>query len=313
MLSVPPSPLDAGDAPLSLSPACPRSTGVASEPDCSRRLILRECLERWRDEAEHGEVDTGRYRCPYVAWGRGPNLVFIPGMASDAISFVMPMARLQQHFRCISYDLPAGEDDGARLMRYRHDDLVADLLFLCDHLGIRESFLCGSSFGSTIALAALHRQPQRFPRGILQGGFAHRSLTQPEVFFGHWARFLPGRLGDLRMIKSVIERIHRQPFLGREPEVWDFFVDRQARVPLRAFASRALMLHRLDLRSILPALQQSVLMICGDSDPLVGPTCQRELMQGLHFITRAEIEQCGHQPHLTHPEVLAEIVRQFLS
>ena len=72
------------------------------------------------------------------------------------------------------------------------------------------------------------------------------------------------------------------------------------------------MVHRLDLRPILPAIHQRVLLVCGDRDPLVGRTCAQELKQGLPFAARAEIEQCGHQPHLTHPEVLGEVVRQFL-
>src|SRR5205807_2672548 len=121
---------------------------------CSQRLQLADCLQRRRREAEFGVLDTGRYRCRCVAWGQGPTLVCIPGMASDAVSFVMLMARLQTHFRCISYDLPDGDGDGARLMRYRHDNLVSDLFALLDHLHIRETLVLGFSFGSTIALAA---------------------------------------------------------------------------------------------------------------------------------------------------------------
>ena len=30
-------------------------------------------------------------------------------------------------------------------------------------------------------------------------------------------------------------------------------------------------------------------------------------------VARAEIEQCGHLPHFTHPELLTEVIRQFLA
>jgi pimeloyl-ACP methyl ester carboxylesterase len=53
-------------------------------------------------------------------------------------------------------------------------------------------------------------------------------------------------------------------------------------------------------------------LVCGDRDALVGKACAQELKQGLPFVARAEIEQCGHYPHLTHPEVLSEVVRQLL-
>ena len=286
--------------------SCP-STDPQS--DCAQRLVLRECLERWRTEARHGVIDTGRCRCRYVAWGRGPALVLIPGMGLDAIGFVMLMARLQTDFCCISFDLPDGEIDGAHVRSYRHADHVADLFALLDHLSIRECVLLGSSFGSTIALAALHAQPERFPRAILQGGFARRPLARAEVLAASICRFLPGRVAHLPMVRQILERAHRVPFQDRDLEVWDFFVNESLRTPLRAFAARALLIHRIDLRPLLPAIKQPVLMICGDRDPLVGKACEAELKEGLPHVTRGEIEDCGHMPQLTHPEVMAEIVR----
>jgi 3-oxoadipate enol-lactonase len=292
-----------------LSPGCPLTTG---EPDCAKRLVLSECLDRRRREAQFGVVDTGRYRCRYVVWGRGPTLVVIPGMASDALSFVMLMARLQAQFRCVGFDLPDGIDDGAHLMTYRHADLTNDLFALLDHLHIRDCSVLGFSFGSTIALAALHQQPGRFSRAILQGGFARRPLAAAEVLMASCGRFCPGRLGQLPLVRFILERNHHDPFLAREPAVWEFFLERHLRLPLKAFAARALMVHRTDLRPLLPTINQPVLLVCGDRDPLVGKACEAELKQGLPLAARAEIEQCGHQPHLTHPEVLAEVVRQFL-
>jgi pimeloyl-ACP methyl ester carboxylesterase len=286
---------------------------MSGEPDCAKRLVLNECLERRQREAQQGVVDTGRYRCRYVVWGRGPALVLIPGMASDALSFVMLMARLQAHFRCVSFDLPDGVDDGAHLMTYRHVDLTSDLFALCDHLRIRDCSVLGFSFGSTIALSALQQQPGRFSRAILQGGFARRPLAAAEVLLASLGRFWPGRLGRLPFVKQILERNHHEPFLAREQGVWDFFVKRHLDVPLAAFAARALMVHQLDLRPLLPTITQPVLLVCGDRDPLVGKACEAELKQGLPLAARAEIEQCGHQPHLTHPEVLAEVVRQFHS
>jgi pimeloyl-ACP methyl ester carboxylesterase len=45
----------------------------------------------------------------------------------------------------------------------------------------------------------------------------------------------------------------------------------------------------------------------------VRPVYQAELQRGLPCATRAEIENCGHYPQLTRPEVFAEIIRQFLT
>ncbi len=236
-----------------LPPPCPLTNDPAAAPECAQRLVLRECIERRAREAEFGVCDTGRYRCRYVVWGRGPTLVLIPGLASDALSFVMLMARLQAQFRCVSYDLPDGVADGARLTTYRHADLASDLFALLDHLHLRESFLLGSSFGATITLTALQQQPTRFARALLQGGFARRPLSVPEILVASFARFLPGRLGHLPLVRRVQAYNHREGFLERDADVWEFYLEQTCKVPLRAFAARVLMIDRLDLRPILPA------------------------------------------------------------
>jgi pimeloyl-ACP methyl ester carboxylesterase len=274
---------------------------------------LHETLDRFAREATTGACDTGRYRCRYYAWGEGPPLVFIPGLADDALSFVLPIALLSRHFRCIAYDLPTAQDDGARLSAYRHRDLVADLLALLDHVGATRAYLFASSFGSTVALAALHAHPERLPRAILQGGFAHRPLAWAEVALAHFARYWPGPLRRLPLRQQLLEQAHGPFFQGVPREVWVYFLRRWGATPMAALARRALLLYRTDLRPVLPQIRQPILLICGDSDRLVSPACERVLLDGLPDVTRAEISRCGHVPMFTHPEAMAELVYRFLT
>jgi pimeloyl-ACP methyl ester carboxylesterase len=276
------------------------------------QLSLDEALQRFEREAVRGECRTGRYRCRYYLWGEGAPLVFVPGLSDDAVSFVLPIALLSRHFRCIAYDLPAGRSDGARLGRYCHADLVADLRALLDSLHIERAYLFGSSFGSTITLAALRAHPERFPRAVLQGGFAHRPLAPAEVLLARLARGLPGCVGSLPFRDPMLRPGHYAPFAARPPEVWHFMLHRWGKLPIAALAQRALLLHRIDLRPILPVLRQPVLLVCGDGDHLVGQACEDVLLRGLPQATRVELCHCGHVPQFTHPEVLAEVVRRFL-
>src|SRR5947209_5960452 len=152
---------------------------MSETPACA--LCLEEVVARFGREAEPGVCDTGRYRARFYAWGNGPPLLCIPGLCDDALSFLLPVSLLSRHFRCIAYDLPEGGADGARLSRYGHDHLAADVLALLDHLGVGECDLFAACLGSTIGLTALHRYPDRLPRAVLQAGFAYRYLTPPEV------------------------------------------------------------------------------------------------------------------------------------
>jgi pimeloyl-ACP methyl ester carboxylesterase len=276
-------------------------------------MELGEVLARFEREAVRGVCDTGRYRCPYYSWGSGPPLLFIPGLCDDALSFVLPAAALSGQFRCIAYDLPSGRGDGASLARYRHEDLAADAVALLDHLGVERTYVSGSSFGGTVALAAMHAHPRRFPRGILEGSFARRPLAAAEVLLARAAQFWPGSMRRLPFRTRLLRRGHYGPFAARAPEIWDYFLARASSPPIRAVARRALLLHRTDLRTLLPEVRQPVLLICGDGDHLVGKDCEDVLLRGLPNAARVELEQCGHLPHFTHPELLAEVVRRFLT
>jgi pimeloyl-ACP methyl ester carboxylesterase len=276
-------------------------------------VTLESALRRFEREARRGVCDTGRYRCPYYVWGTGPPLLFVHGISDTARSFVLPIAHLAGHFRCIAYDLPTGRGDGARLSRYGHSDFVDDLFALLDHLGIRQTYLYGSSFGSTISLAAMVHQPGRLPRAVIQGGFARRRLAPAELLLSSLSRYWPWDLQQMPFRKALLIRADAGPFRTGPPAVWQFYLANSGATPMAAVAQRALLVHRIDLRSLLPRVRQPVLMVCGDCDPTVNRTCEQVLLEGLPNVGRIELRGCGHFPYFTHPAVLAEVVRGFLS
>jgi pimeloyl-ACP methyl ester carboxylesterase len=276
-------------------------------------LTLHDAWDRFAREATQGVFDTGRYRCPYFDWGNGPPLLFIPGAAATGRSFVFTIARLTAFFRCIAYDLPTGRGDGARLGRTTHADLVADTFALLDHLGIRQAYLFGSSFGATIALSAMHARPERTPRAILQGGFAWRPLARSERNLARMARYWPGTMRFLPFRTKALRMAHYGPFADRPPEIWDYFIKYTGEVPIATLARHVLLLHSTDLRSILSTIRQPILMVCGDRDSLVRQEHEEPLLSGLPNVRRLELDNCGHFPYLTHAEVLAEIIRSFFT
>jgi pimeloyl-ACP methyl ester carboxylesterase len=74
------------------------------------------------------------------------------------------------------------------MRNYTHEGLVNDAFALLDHLQAKQSYVFGSSFGSTIALGAMRNEPTRIPRAVLSGGFAQRPLTPPQWLLAKVAR-----------------------------------------------------------------------------------------------------------------------------
>jgi pimeloyl-ACP methyl ester carboxylesterase len=117
----------------------------------------------------------------------------------------------------------------------------------------------------------------------------------------------------LPLRRPLLERVHHGPFARQAPDVWEYFLGRWGAAPMAAVARRALLLHRVDLRRLLPAIRQPVLLVCGDRDPLVDRACERVLLDGLPDVTRVELSGSGHVPMFTHPDVLAEVLHRFLT
>ncbi len=225
----------------------------------------------------------------------------------------MVMHHLIERYTCVAYELPDGTTDGSELKRYSHKDYVADLLELLDHLGFATVDVLGSSFGSTITLAAMADTPKRFTHGILQGAFAFRPLTHSQRSLSHLARYWSGWFADWPgMYQRVMSWVEQPTLSLLPPGVSHFLLNNGGRTPMRAAALRSMMIDRIDLRPLLPTIQTPVLMIGGDHDPLVPRWCEKQIERSLLHIQRVEFSRCGHYPHYTHPVLMAETMKSFL-
>jgi len=284
-------------------------TGVIG---ATRAIPLSEALAAWRRDARGGVCDTGRYRGRFFVWGRGQPLLLIHGLSDQARSFVPVIAHLTDSFRCIAYELPTGDGDGAKLDQLSHVDLVADVFALFDHLDVGQACLFGASFGGMIVLGALQAQPRRFLRAAIQSGFARRRLAPMERIVVNLARYWPGRMNDLPLRNMFQKHADGPAFAAAPPGVWEFQRVNTAETPIKAFAQRVRIIDRTDLRPILSTIMQPILSITGDRDSVVAQHCSEELAEGLPHADRLEFSNCGHYAQYTHAAGVAEALRRFL-
>ncbi len=273
---------------------------------------LLASLDRLETEARQEVVHTGRYRCRYYDWGSGPTILFIHGLSAHANCFAGVMAELHTEYRCIAYQLPEGRGDQAPLGAMTHADLVADLFALMDHLQLEQSVVLGASFGSTLALAALAEQPQRFQAGILQGAFAHRPLHRFERMLCQVTRYVPGEMRHLPLYRRAQAAVDREVFAEHPEALWDWFARSVSITRTRAVARRALILDSLDLRPRLGAIEQPVLMIGAPDDKVIPLPLEQTVLAGLPNAQRVELTGCGHYPQYLKPQEMAASMRQFL-
>jgi pimeloyl-ACP methyl ester carboxylesterase len=261
-----------------------------------------------------GTFDGPRHRMTYRVLGRGRPLILVPGLASTYRGYAPTLNRLAQRFTTVLFDYPGEHrDDGARLGRISHDDLVDDLFGLVDRLELARPALFGLSFGSTIVLKALHRRARCFSRAVLQGGFARRPLRPTERVALGLGRWIPGKTSNLPFHELGLSRNNRSTFPSGRPDLWDVYVEQNGLTPIAGLVHRLDLLHGLDLRSLLGVIPTRVLLIHGSEDRIVPASSFDELSAGLRRATCATMPGVGHQPHYTHPEELAGLAGDFLA
>lgn len=307
---------------MPISPPVPEDNPRATVPDpgpedqrrpCPAPADFRAEVLRHDSMAEVGHWDGPRYRMTYRVMGQGPPLFLIPGIASTYRVYSLLLNRLAEHFRTIVYDYPGEHpDDGARLGRITHDHLVDDLYGLIDQLNVGRAFLVGLSFGSTVVLKALHREPRRFPRSALQGGFAHRRFSAAERWALRLGRLVPGTAASLPLRQRILAYNSRLEFPALLDERWDFYLEQNGLTPIRSLAHRVELLTQLDLRPIVPTITAEVLLLQGREDRIVPHRDFEALRDVLPKAEAIVMPTVGHQPHMTHAELLAQLIHQYL-
>lgn len=298
--------LDSNAPPVSADPAPAR-------PPCPAPAVFRDEVARYDRLAQVGRWHGPRYCMTYRVLGDGPPLILVPGIASTYRTYALLLNRLAGRFRTIVYDYPGDQPaDGARLASIGHDDLVDDLFGLIGHLNIGRLFLTGLSFGSTITLKALHREPRRFPRAAVQGGFACRDFSLAERLALRLGRLVPGHAARLPFRRPILSYNNKAEFPALLEDRWSFYLEENGRTPIKSLAHRVTLLFDLDLRPILAGVPTEVLLVQGNEDRIVARRYFDMLRAGLPRAEGVILPTVGHQPHLTHGEALASLIGDWL-
>jgi pimeloyl-ACP methyl ester carboxylesterase len=282
-------------------------------PPCPAPANFRAEVAAYDRAAEVDIWQGPRYRMTFRTLGQGPPLILIPGIAATYRGYALTLNRLSERFRTIVYDYPGEHrDDGARLGRITHEHLIDDLFGLIEHLRLGRVFLFGLSFGTTITLRALHREPRRFPRAVLQGAFAHRRFTAAERLALRLGGLLPGTISRLPLRETILALNSKSHFPSIIEDRWTYYLEQNGLTPIGPMSHRLDLVGRLDLRPIIKDIPTEILLLQGNEDRIVARHHFDALRAALPNAQAVLMPLVGHQPHYTHAEALAGAVGEFL-
>jgi pimeloyl-[acyl-carrier protein] methyl ester esterase len=242
--------------------------------------------------------------------GSGPDLMLVHGWGLHGGIWGDLPARLAQHFRVTTLDLPGhgrSRAAGTSPSLDAYTDAVAEL---CPAPAI----WLGWSLGGLVALQAALRHPHKLAKLVLVGatpkfvqapdwphamptdvfaGFA-RSLAKD--YRSTLLRFLSLQIGGDESARALLKQLRADLFAHGEPQP-------------AALAAGLAILEQTDLRARLAAIQVPALVLHGSHDRLAPPAAGAYLAAHLPQARWLQIEGAGHAPFLSHAARFAEAVR----
>ena len=146
----------------------------------------------------------------------------------------------------------------------------------------------------------------------MQGAFAHRRFSAAERLALALGRLVPGKAERLPLRRQVLTYNGKPEFPAVLADRWPFYLEKNGDTPIRSLAHRVGLLTRLDLRPILSEITTEVLLIQGREDRIV-PHHDFELLKAsLPHAEGCVVPTAGHVLHLTHAELLAQLIGNWL-
>jgi pimeloyl-[acyl-carrier protein] methyl ester esterase len=241
--------------------------------------------------------------------GSGPDLLLVHGWGLHGGIWGDLPARLAEHFRVTTLDLPghgrSGTDGGALSLSAFTDSVAA----LCPAPAI----WLGWSLGGLIALHAALHYPHKVAKLVLVGttpkfvqapdwphamptevfaGFA-RSLTQD--YRVTLLRFLSLHAGNNASARALLKQLRADMFAHGEPQP-------------EALAAGLAILEQTDLRARLAEIHVPALVVHGSHDRLAPPAAGEYLAAQLPDARLLRVEGAGHAPFLSHATLFADAV-----
>ena len=268
----------------------------------------------------------------YRKLGHGPVLVCHPGGPGFSADYFGDLAALWEQYTLIMLNPrgTGGSDRPDDRRGYEIDDYVSDLEDLRQHLSLERMLLLGHSHGGVVAMAYAGEHSGRVRRLVLSSTLARfgpeqeaamkagmeKRATQP------WAADAVAALeaeqsGQFESDDELSDLVFRELplYFAHFGPAEAGYLDTLRTEKVNAHALKHFndeIFTRFDLRSSLPNIATSTLVITGDEDFICGPICAEEICAGISGARMFVVGDAGHMVFVEQPQTFHDEVADFL-
>jgi pimeloyl-ACP methyl ester carboxylesterase len=207
--------------------------------------------------------------------------------------------------RCVAFDHRGAGQTSGSAMHLRFEDHVDDIFAIMDEVGLDRCWIGGESNGGLIAASAVLKDPTRFSGLAIIASSPRLDPTDARA-----AKFA-------ELLESDWEKTISRFVAACVPEadsdhLRDWLLDMLSET-LPENGPALIRNMKADVRSRLHDITLPTVVIHGALDTIQPPEEGLAFRDGLPQATYFEIADAGHVPTITRPEVVAGILRDFMS
>lgn len=251
---------------------------------------------------------VGSRRVHSVSFGQGPaTIVGVAGSFASWEIWEPSFERLSANWRVVAFDHDGVGETKVPVDEITHERHVETLLSVLDAQDVDRCVIAGDSGNAAVAIAAVLEQPERFDGLVVVNGHAW-GFDRPEV-----RQFIGGLRSQFdATVDFFVDLVFPEPD-SEHLKAW--LRDIIARTGAEAAAKIIEANLAVDLRPRLGELRLPALVIHGVLDGVSASALDdaRELAALIPDAELALIDDAGHLPLLSRPEIVADHIAEFLT
>lgn len=239
---------------------------------------------------------NGNVVLQWEAHGGGEPILMVMGMTMSMRAWFRILPGMSEKYRAITFDNRGVGGSDRPLKAFTTADMARDAIAVMDAAGIERAHVLGASLGGMVAQRIALEHPERVRTLMLactsasQNGDAGRSVRTTS------ALALRPLLGVKRAFTLLAPSLYsRRTLMERPGLVEEDLHQRMAdRPPMKTAYYQLLAALRHDTRARLGEIKAPTLVIQGEQDRIISPSCARYLAEHIPSSELVVLPHCGH-------------------
>ncbi len=251
----------------------------------------------------------------YEIHGKGEPMFLIPGFSADTTIWNAVTDKLAEKFQVILFDNRGAGQTDIPNGPYTIEQMVDDLITLCENLSIAKAHFVGSSMGGFILQMLAVKHPELVKSAIICNSTTNINCCF-HLYVGAQLELIKAKAPQSALVKASCSWGFSYRFLslpGMIENLLQFATNNPHPFTIEGYEGQYAALDKFNSDTWVRQMNVPTLVIAGDQDLIFNEKSIKALadkIPGAEYFCFAE---CGHLPILEYPEQFSDLVVKFVN